>query len=80
MAGASYLIQATPLASDGVTQNGPVAMVYFDPLDREIARDTQGFDGSTIRALRQYDSIRAGAKRAGRSLSRAARRNTPFTL
>ena len=49
-AGAVYLIKATPLASDGATQNGPIGTVYFDQLDREIARDTQGFDGSTIRA------------------------------
>src|SRR5215813_8781105 len=28
----------------------------FDTLDREVARDTQGFDGSTIRVAKQYDS------------------------
>jgi RHS repeat-associated protein len=55
--GASYLTQATPLAADGVTPNGPVGFVYFDLLDREIARDTQGFDGSTIRATKQYDAL-----------------------
>jgi YD repeat-containing protein len=55
--GGAYLIQATPLASDGVTQNGPIAIVYFDNLDREIARDTQGFDGSTVRVSKQYDSF-----------------------
>src|SRR6266852_2628443 len=32
---------------------------YFDSLDREIARDTQGFDGSTIRVAKQYDSFDA---------------------
>ena len=55
--GASYLIQATPYASNGATQNGPVSIVYFDSLDREIARDTQGFDASTIRVAKQYDSF-----------------------
>ena len=55
--GAFYLATATPLASDGVTQNGPKGIVYFDSLDREIGRDTQGFDSSTVRALRQYDSM-----------------------
>ena len=54
--GGVYLITATPLASDSVTQNGPLGIVYFDVLDREIARDTQGFDASTIRASKQYDS------------------------
>jgi RHS repeat-associated protein len=53
----AYLIQATPLASDGATQNGPIAIVYFDTLDREIARYTQGFDGSTIVVSKQYDSL-----------------------
>ena len=57
VSGAIYLIQATPLAADGVTPNGPVGIVYFDLLDREIARDTQGFDGSTIRAAKQYDAL-----------------------
>jgi YD repeat-containing protein len=55
-AGAVYLIQATPYASGGATQNGPIGIVYYDMLDREIGRDTQGFDGSTIRAAKQYDS------------------------
>ncbi len=54
--GAVYLVQATPLASDGVTQNGPQGIVYFDMLDREVGRDTQGFDASTIRASKQYNA------------------------
>jgi YD repeat-containing protein len=54
---ASYRIQATPLAADGVTQIGPQGLVCFDNLDREVERDTQGFDGTTIAALTQYDSL-----------------------
>src|ERR1700761_3411884 len=54
--GAVYYITATPLASNNEV-NGPTAIVYFDSLDREIGRDTQGFNGSTVRALRQYDSL-----------------------
>jgi RHS repeat-associated protein len=53
----AYRIQATPLAADGVTQIGPQGTVYFDNLDREVKRETQGFDGSTIAASTQYDSI-----------------------
>src|SRR5262249_53765043 len=41
----------------GATQNGPTGIVYFDSLDREIARDSQGFDGSAIRVSRQYDAL-----------------------
>jgi RHS repeat-associated protein len=52
-----YVVTATPLASDGVTQNGPISSVYFDSLDREVGRDTQGFDGTTVRARRDYDSF-----------------------
>src|SRR5580704_10048167 len=47
--GAVYCITATPLAHN-YEVNGPTAIVYFDSLDREIGRDTQGFDGSTVRA------------------------------
>jgi len=57
VSGASYLSQVTPLAADGATPNGPIGTVYMDLLDREIARDTQGFDGSTIRAAKQYDAL-----------------------
>jgi YD repeat-containing protein len=56
-ANAVYLVQATPLAADGVTQIGPQGTIFFDMLDREVERDTQGFDGSTIAASTQYDSF-----------------------
>ena len=67
--GASYLTQVTPLAADGATVNGPVGLVYFDLLDRELARDTQGFDGSTVRAAKQYDA-----------LGRVTKTSRPFAL
>ena len=54
---ASYLVQTTPYASDGATQNGPVSIVYLGALDREVGRDTQGFDGSTVRATKTYDAL-----------------------
>jgi RHS repeat-associated protein len=57
LTGASYLVQSTPYASDGATQNGPASIVYLDALDREIGRDTQGFDGSTVRATKTYDTF-----------------------
>jgi RHS repeat-associated protein len=68
VSGAAYLVTSTPLASDGVTQNGPIAIVYFDMLDREVGRSTQGFDGTGIYALRQYDA-----------LGRVAQTSRPFT-
>jgi len=55
-----WLIQETPLASNGV-QNGPVNKRYFDALNREIRAETQGFDGNgTATAIykdTQYDSL-----------------------
>jgi RHS repeat-associated protein len=55
-AGAVRLNQANSFAPDGTTQNAPTVMVYFDSLEREVARDTQGFDGSVVRGAKQYDS------------------------
>jgi RHS repeat-associated protein len=52
----TYLEQAKPVASDGVTQIGPISTTYFDALARVIAKDTQGFDASNIRGATQYDA------------------------
>uniref|UniRef100_UPI00211ED1DE RHS repeat-associated core domain-containing protein n=1 Tax=Bradyrhizobium sp. SRS-191 TaxID=2962606 RepID=UPI00211ED1DE len=57
VSGASYLITETPYASDGTTVIGPYVTVFFDQLEREIARQTQGFDGSVVRATRTYDAL-----------------------
>ena len=54
--GGATLVQETPLASDGTTHIGPVKTGYFDQLGRNIAVDTEGFDGSAIRAATQYDA------------------------
>jgi hypothetical protein len=67
VSGAAYLIKATPLGADGVTQIGPIGIVYFDTIDREIARDTQGFDGSTIRVAKEYDTLGRVSRPSGRS-------------
>jgi len=60
-AAGKWLIQETPLAADGVTQNGPIGKRYFDALDREIRIETQGFDGNgTATAIykdTQYDNL-----------------------
>lgn len=53
---AIYLITRTPLASDGITQNGSWVKSYFDSLDREIRSEIQGFDGTaTITKDTEYD-------------------------
>ncbi len=49
-------VTATPLKSDGTTQNGALSISYFDALGRPIAQDVQGFDGSWIRQETRYDA------------------------
>ncbi|MBH5403167.1 RHS repeat protein, partial [Bradyrhizobium sp. CNPSo 4010] len=56
VAGASYLVAERPYAPNG-TISGPTVTVYFDQLDREIARETQGFDGTAIRVATMYDAL-----------------------
>ncbi|MBR1201849.1 MULTISPECIES: RHS repeat domain-containing protein [unclassified Bradyrhizobium] len=56
-AGAVYLITTSSYAADGTTLNAPTVTVYFDMLERETSRETQGFDGSTVRAVKQYDAL-----------------------
>lgn len=55
--GAVRLNQVNSFAVDGTTPNAPSVTIYFDSLEREIARDTQGFDGSIVRGAKQYDSL-----------------------
>ena len=63
MAGASgaYVVVTTPLASDGVTQIGPLTKTYHDALNRPIRSETQGFDGTGTSTLiyqdTEYDSL-----------------------
>jgi RHS repeat-associated protein len=59
-ANGAYLVTATPVAPDGVTPNGPIAIAYYDTLSRAIASDTSSFDGSSapfIRSETQYDGF-----------------------
>lgn len=57
VSGAIYLVEAIPLAADGATQNGASSTAYLDSLERPIASETQGFDGSPVRTSRQYDNL-----------------------
>jgi RHS repeat-associated protein len=58
--GAAYQVQITPLSQNcGATcpQIGRQTTRYHDQLNREIAIDTQGFDGSLSRIATQYDAL-----------------------
>jgi RHS repeat-associated protein len=54
---ASYLIRETSYAADGATVNAPVTTVFLDAMEREVARQTQGFDGSLVQATKAYDAL-----------------------
>lgn len=53
----AYRVVATPLAADGTTQIGQIVTTYFDRLDREIAKDGQGFGGQATRVATDYDAL-----------------------
>jgi len=57
ISGSKYLVTETPYAADGTTVSGPYVTVYYDQLDREMARETQGFNGAVVRATRTYDAL-----------------------
>ncbi|MES5484933.1 RHS repeat-associated core domain-containing protein [Bradyrhizobium sp. INPA03-11B] len=77
--GAVYQVQATPYAADGATVNGPVVIVYFDMLDREITSQTQGFDGGAVMATKTYDALGRLSKVSRPSASGAQPQLTTMT-
>lgn len=50
----AYVVTTKPTDTSGA-QDGTSVLTYYDALDRVIATDTQGFDGSTIRVASSYD-------------------------
>jgi YD repeat-containing protein len=55
--GATHLVEVKALAPDGITKIAPTATQYYDQLDRVIAADTEGFDGSPVRSETRYDAL-----------------------
>jgi RHS repeat-associated protein len=51
-----YYVFQLPLAANG-SQNGPCVLIFYDNLDRELYRFTQGFDGSWITVQTVYDGL-----------------------
>lgn len=56
LAQTAYFIQSVPRASDG-SQNGPISVVHFDALNREVAKETQSYDGRWVRTISAYDGL-----------------------
>jgi RHS repeat-associated protein len=52
----AYYVQSTPYAADG-TVMGAVSRVHHDALHREIAKETQAYDGRWSRTLTAYDQL-----------------------
>jgi RHS repeat-associated protein len=65
----AYLVTVTPKDKNG-SADGATTVTYYDALDRPIATDTQGFDGSTVRASSVYDD----------STGRLSKSSRPFFL
>ncbi|MDR3527917.1 MAG: RHS repeat-associated core domain-containing protein [Rhizomicrobium sp.] len=55
VSGAAFAASMIAYGPDGSTVTSPSSTVYYDILSRQIGVETAGFDGSTIRALTQYD-------------------------
>jgi RHS repeat-associated protein len=51
----AYVMIETPLAVND-TPNGPVKKTYYDRLNRVTGADTEGFDGTPIRTITEYDA------------------------
>jgi RHS repeat-associated protein len=49
-----YYVEATPVDIAN-TKNGPASRVHFDALNREIAKETEAYDGRWVRTLTTYD-------------------------
>ena len=45
---AAYVVKSQPLASDGVTANGPWTQNYYDVLDRNVSAQMLAFDASSV--------------------------------
>ncbi|HET7864584.1 MAG TPA: RHS repeat-associated core domain-containing protein [Burkholderiaceae bacterium] len=52
----AYYIESTPRAADG-TVIGAISRVHYDALHREIAKETQTYDGRWSRTLTAYDQL-----------------------
>ena len=53
----AFAKRVTPMKQDLLTQNGPIAVTYYDSLSRQIATDIQGFGGQWIRQETKYDAL-----------------------
>ena len=69
LSGSAFLVETKVLGTDGTTQIAPKLITYHNKLGQPIAGDTQGFDGSTIRSVTEYDN-----------LGRVKRKSRPFFL
>lgn len=52
----AYYIESTPFDNQGVLM-GAKSRVHFDSLNREIAKESQAYDGRWSRALKAYDQL-----------------------
>jgi RHS repeat-associated protein len=53
----AYFVESTPYGTDGATVIGALSRVHFDSLHREIAKETQTYDGRWVRSLNGFDGL-----------------------
>ena len=56
VANGAFIVTTQPQNSSGV-QNGAQTKIYYDSLGRGVGNDAQGFDGSWIRQVTQFNSV-----------------------
>ena len=77
---AAYVVKSQPLASDGVTPNGPWTQTYYDILSRPVSAQTLGFDGSSVIVVSTaYDSLGHTASKSRPYFSTGTAELTSYT-
>jgi RHS repeat-associated protein len=77
---AAYVVKSQPLASDGVTPNGPWTQAYYDILNRMVSAQTLGFDGSSVIVVSTaYDGLGHSASKSRPYFSTGTAELTSYT-
>ncbi|WP_127995679.1 RHS repeat-associated core domain-containing protein [Piscinibacter defluvii] len=53
----AYYLESTPIGTNGQTVIGARTRVHYDSLHRQIAKETQSYDGRWVRTLTGYDAL-----------------------
>jgi RHS repeat-associated protein len=77
---AAYVVKSQPLATDGVTANGPWTQTYYDILNRVLSTQALGFDGSSVIVVATaYDALGHTASKSRPYFSTGTAELTSYT-